>query len=174
MLRHTFCSHLAMRGAPARAIQELAGHQDLQTTQQCRHLSPSAVDAAIRLPRDRARKPWRNNGGGGKIGPFYRLPFDARSASLRLADRLLRTFSLRCAIGWPTAYSGHSPCKMARHERTFRFAEGEPKGESNGGGGGSRTRTKRDRELIDGARLLGLTRSFDGTCCRSPTSLASP
>lgn len=32
-LRHTFCSHLAMRGAPARAIQELAGHQDLTTTQ---------------------------------------------------------------------------------------------------------------------------------------------
>jgi len=28
MLRHTFCSHLAMRGAPARAIQELAGHQE--------------------------------------------------------------------------------------------------------------------------------------------------
>jgi integrase len=26
ILRHTFCSHLAMRGAPARAIQELAGH----------------------------------------------------------------------------------------------------------------------------------------------------
>jgi hypothetical protein len=25
ILRHTFCSHLAMRGAPARAIQELAG-----------------------------------------------------------------------------------------------------------------------------------------------------
>jgi integrase len=49
ILRHTFCSHLAMRGAPARAIQELAGHQDLQTTQQYMHLSPSAVDAAIRL-----------------------------------------------------------------------------------------------------------------------------
>ena len=32
VLRHTFCSHLAMRGAPARAIQELAGHQDLSTT----------------------------------------------------------------------------------------------------------------------------------------------
>ena len=27
VLRHTFCSHLAMRGAPARAIQELAGHE---------------------------------------------------------------------------------------------------------------------------------------------------
>lgn len=33
VLRHSFCSHLAMRGAPARAIQELAGHQDLTTTQ---------------------------------------------------------------------------------------------------------------------------------------------
>jgi integrase len=33
ILRHTFCSHLAMRGAPARAIQELAGHKDLSTTQ---------------------------------------------------------------------------------------------------------------------------------------------
>jgi integrase len=33
ILRHTFCSHLAMRGAPARAIQELAGHPDLSTTQ---------------------------------------------------------------------------------------------------------------------------------------------
>jgi integrase len=48
-LRHTFCSHLAMRGAPARAIQDLAGHQDLSTTQRYMHLSPTAIDAAIRL-----------------------------------------------------------------------------------------------------------------------------
>ena len=33
ILRHTFGSHLAMRGAPARAIQELAGHEDLTTTE---------------------------------------------------------------------------------------------------------------------------------------------
>jgi hypothetical protein len=38
-----------MRGAPARAIQELAGHQDLMTTQRYMHLSPAALDAAIRL-----------------------------------------------------------------------------------------------------------------------------
>ena len=38
-----------MRGAPARAIQELAGHQDLSTTQRYMHLSPAALDAAIQL-----------------------------------------------------------------------------------------------------------------------------
>ena len=49
ILRHTFCSHLAMRGAPAKAIQELLGHQDLSMTQRYMHLSPAALDAAIRL-----------------------------------------------------------------------------------------------------------------------------
>src|SRR5262249_30430811 len=49
VLRHTFCSHLTMRGAPARAIQEVAGHADLSTTQRHMHLSPAATDEAIRL-----------------------------------------------------------------------------------------------------------------------------
>ena len=49
ILRHTFCSHLAMRGAPARAIQAVAGHQDLSTTQRYMHVSPAAVEDAIRL-----------------------------------------------------------------------------------------------------------------------------
>ncbi|HLG54353.1 MAG TPA: tyrosine-type recombinase/integrase [Vicinamibacterales bacterium] len=49
ILRHTFCSRLAMRGAPARAIQELAGHMDLSMTQRYMHLSPAALDSAIRL-----------------------------------------------------------------------------------------------------------------------------
>jgi site-specific recombinase XerD len=49
ILRHTFCSHLAMRGAPARAIQELTGHAELSMTQRYMHLSPAALDAAIRL-----------------------------------------------------------------------------------------------------------------------------
>ncbi len=57
ILRHTFCSHLAMRGAPARAIQELAGHQDLATTQRYMHLSPAALDAAIRLLETGADSP---------------------------------------------------------------------------------------------------------------------
>ena len=49
ILRHTFCSHLAMRGAPARAIQELAGHSELGVTQRYMHLNPAALDAAIQL-----------------------------------------------------------------------------------------------------------------------------
>ncbi len=54
VLRHTFCSHLAMRGAPARAVQELAGHADLTTTQRYMHLSPAATEDAIRLLDGRA------------------------------------------------------------------------------------------------------------------------
>jgi integrase len=52
-LRHTFCSHLAMRGAPAKAIQELAGHTDLTTTLRYMHLSPSARQGAIALLNNR-------------------------------------------------------------------------------------------------------------------------
>jgi integrase len=60
-LRHSFCSHLAMRGAPARAIQELAGHQDLLTTQRYMHLSPTALDSAIRLLDSSGVRPSRGD-----------------------------------------------------------------------------------------------------------------
>lgn len=40
ILRHTFCSHLAMRGASARQIQELAGHQSVTTSERYMHLHP--------------------------------------------------------------------------------------------------------------------------------------
>ena len=49
ILRHTFCSHLAMRGTPGRAIQELAVHGELTVTKQDMHLSRGALDSAIRL-----------------------------------------------------------------------------------------------------------------------------
>jgi site-specific recombinase XerD len=40
ILRHTSCSRLAMAGAPALAIKELAGHTSLTTTMRYMHLSP--------------------------------------------------------------------------------------------------------------------------------------
>ena len=49
ILRHTFCSHLAMKGAPPRAIQELSGRRELGMTQRYMHLSPAALESAIRL-----------------------------------------------------------------------------------------------------------------------------
>ena len=67
ILRHSFCSHLAMRGASTMAIKELAGHADLSTTQRYMHLSPAEKDKAILLLDDRpvegAGSPGRGNQG---------------------------------------------------------------------------------------------------------------
>ena len=49
VLRHTFCSHLALRGAVPKAIQELAGHTTLAVTLRYMHLAPSALRDAVRL-----------------------------------------------------------------------------------------------------------------------------
>lgn len=49
ILRHTFCSHLAMRGGAARAIQELAGHTHLSTTMRYMHLAEGHKEQTIRL-----------------------------------------------------------------------------------------------------------------------------
>ena len=67
ILRHTFCSRLAMHGATANAIQELAGHVSLSTTQRYMHLSRAAKANAIRMlegpiPRLRLETVWRRAG----------------------------------------------------------------------------------------------------------------
>lgn len=54
ILRHTFCSHLVMRGAAMRSVQELVGHQDLTMTQRYSHLSPAALIDTVRLLESRA------------------------------------------------------------------------------------------------------------------------
>ena len=64
ILRHTFCSHLAMQGAPMRGVQELVGHQSLAMTQ--RYSAPESSgprrnDPAARKPHDVARS-WRQFG----------------------------------------------------------------------------------------------------------------
>lgn len=59
VLHHTFASHLAMRGAPAKTIQELMGHASLAQTQRYMHLSPNVPRDAVRLldlPAPRAKE----------------------------------------------------------------------------------------------------------------------
>jgi integrase len=56
VLRHTFCSHLAMRGAAPKAIQELAGHKSLTVTLRYMHLTETALRDTIKLLDVREKK----------------------------------------------------------------------------------------------------------------------
>lgn len=47
VLRHTFASHLAMAGVSMQKIQELLGHESIQTTMRYAHLAPSSSREAI-------------------------------------------------------------------------------------------------------------------------------
>lgn len=46
-LRHTFASHLVGRGVNVKAVQDLLGHADIQTTMRYAHLAPSELRTAI-------------------------------------------------------------------------------------------------------------------------------
>ena len=48
-LRHTYASHLAMRGVHIRPLQELLGHKTLAMTQRYSHLAPEQLQNAVKL-----------------------------------------------------------------------------------------------------------------------------
>jgi integrase len=48
-LRHTFASHLAMLGAPLKAIQELLGHATIEMTMRYAHLIPEVARQTVQL-----------------------------------------------------------------------------------------------------------------------------
>lgn len=48
-LRHTYGSHLAMRGVPLKVVQELMGHTTIEMTMRYAHLSSESREAAVQV-----------------------------------------------------------------------------------------------------------------------------
>ena len=46
-LRHTFASHLVMKGVDLRTVANLMGHRDIKMTMRYAHLAPEHLQAAV-------------------------------------------------------------------------------------------------------------------------------
>jgi len=73
VLRHTFASHLAMRGVPLKVIQELLGHSSIVTTMRYAHLAPHVARDAVRV-LDRVRPPAAAPNSASKSSPPPAIP----------------------------------------------------------------------------------------------------
>ena len=116
----------------------------------------------MRWPEVQSVEGFNSGGGGGS-----RAESDCREAAARSLDAsptIRRTRVRR---------SGLPDVALSKRRSTFAPSELRwtdfARSSAKSGGGGSRTRSRHDRQLIDGARLLVLTRSFSGSYCGSPT-----
>jgi hypothetical protein len=136
ILRHTFCSHLAMKGAPARAIQELAGYADLSTTQRYMHLSAAATSAfaATRRRRDSLRLDVRARDSSERAqrvshanGAGHGAPASDPPSRLRRSDETTFAWITRARKLAQQPSAG-----VARHQRTSAASESRERSGARG------------------------------------------